>query len=627
MRRIWLGLRSLSCSLPLVAALSCSAGGSTSTFHSDAGAGGSGGLGFDAATSLCGSCQAGAYVACDSEGQPTSTTPCSSDQVCVPGLGCALCQPNATTCVANEVRRCAPDGSSQDELVESCDVGAGYTCSFGACKTGCDVATDQPSNVGCEFWAVDLDQQDGLGNDPASMPWGVVLSNAGQTAANVTIEMNTAAVGKPIAPGPVKQLTIAQGQLAQVILPTRELDCGTKPNDYASPGTCLSSRAFRIVSSAPIVVYQFNVFVNAYSNDASLLLPTNALGRVHRVIGWGAGHPINVGFPGVGVDRSYVTVVGTTPGTHVTVKPTWRIKGNPPIATTNAGGTIQAVLGPFDVLNLETDDATFQESQDPMVTDLSGTSVESDQPVAVFSGVESTGAPGMFTVPTGPNWGDGNTCCLDHLEDQMFPMESLGKNYLLTRSPIRSTGSWAEPDVLRFVGAAETATVTTNLPAPYNSFTLQPGEVKTTWAQDDVTVESSAPVLVGQILVSNQLVDGPAIGDPSLTVYPPVEQFREHYLFLTPGSWAQNWVVIGAEIGSSVDVDGSSSVANCLVTDAGTVAGKHYESRRCQIGEGVHRIDGDKPFGIVAYGYGSAGSYAFAGGADVRRIYAPPPLK
>ena len=78
MRRIWLGLRSLSWSLPLVAALSCSAGGSTSTFRSDAGAGGSGGLGFDAATSLCGSCQAGAYVACDSEGQPTSTTPCSN---------------------------------------------------------------------------------------------------------------------------------------------------------------------------------------------------------------------------------------------------------------------------------------------------------------------------------------------------------------------------------------------------------------------------------------------------------------------------------------------------------------------------------------------------------------------
>ena len=41
----------------------------------------------------------------------------------------------------------------------------------------------------------------------------------------------------------------------------------------------------------------------------------------------------------------------------------------------------------------------------------------------------------------------------------------------------------------------------------------------------------------------------------------------------------------------------------------------------------MHSLTGDKPFGIVAYGYGSAGSYAFAGGADVKHIYDPPPIK
>ena len=51
--------------------------------------------------------------------------------------------------------------------------------------------------------------------------------------------------------------------LQALTLPTRELDCGVKPNDYASPGTCLSSRAYRITSSTPIVVTQFNVFANA----------------------------------------------------------------------------------------------------------------------------------------------------------------------------------------------------------------------------------------------------------------------------------------------------------------------------------------------------------------------------
>ena len=43
--------------------------------------------------------------------------------------------------------------------------------------------------------------------------------------------------------------------------------------------------------------------------------------------------------------------------------------------------------------------------------------------------------------------------------------------------------------------------------------------------------------------------------------------------------------------------------------------------------EGVRRVVGDKPFGLTAYGYGPAGSYAFVGGADVKPIYTPPPLK
>ena len=45
----------------------------------------------------------------------------------------------------------------------------------------------------------------------------------------------------------------------------------------------------------------------------------------------------------------------------MTVKPSWRIKGNPPIAATPKGGEITATIGPFDVLNLETDDATLQD--------------------------------------------------------------------------------------------------------------------------------------------------------------------------------------------------------------------------------------------------------------------------
>ncbi|MEO1172532.1 MAG: adenylyltransferase/cytidyltransferase family protein [Myxococcota bacterium] len=67
-----------------------------------------------------------------------------------------------------------------------------------------------------------------------------------------------------------------------------------------------------------------------------------------------------------------------------------------------------------------------------------------------------------------------------HLEEQLFPVEAVGNKYVITRSPIRSSGSWHEPDVLRFIAPAETTNVTTTLPPPYDSFTLQPGEVVST---------------------------------------------------------------------------------------------------------------------------------------------------
>jgi hypothetical protein len=229
-------------------------------------------------------------------------------------------------------------------------------------------------------------------------------------------------------------------------------------------------------------------------------------------------------------------------------------------------------------------------------------------------------------IPKPPGWTDGDTCCLDHLEEQMFPVESIGTNYVLTRSPVRSTGSYKEPDVLRFLGVAEPASVTTTLPPPYDKFTLQPGDVVTTYSQSNVVVTSDKPVMIGQILISNQYVDGPYIGDPSLTVFPPVEQYRTEYVILTPGSWTKNYVVIAAETGSQVILDGSTT-ATCQTDSAGTVNGVVYESRVCPLLEGVHKLTGDKPYGIIAYGYGSAGSYAFVGGADVKKIYDPPPIK
>ncbi len=602
----------------LLAACSSSGGsGNQNPFGGTGGGGGGGGIG----TSTCGTCSlTGSYVPCDANGNPTAPVAC--DDICTPMVGCTDCTPGGRGCMGNEIRDCNPDGTLGSNVIETCDVGAGLTCSEGMCRNGCEVAEGQPSNIGCEFWAVDLDQQDAI-SDPASAPWGVVLSNTGQSQANVTIEINQAPQGSPIQTMVVQQISVAPGALQAVGLPTRELDCGVMPNDYRSPGTCLSSNAFRITSSSPLVVYQFNVFENAFSNDASLLLPSNALGKVYRVLNWSAGHATDPFALGI-LDRSYVTIVGTQPNTTVRVKPTWRVRGNPPIMPTNAGDIIEVQIGPFDVLNLETDDATLAEASLPLVADFSGTGIDASAPIAVFTGVESTSVPYHVDIPTYPGWMD-ESCCLDHLEEQLFPLESVGRSFVITRSPIRSTGSYVEPDVLRFVGGAAPSTLSTSLPPPFDNFTIQPGEVRDTWTDKDITVSATEPVLIGQLLISQGYIQGTLIGDPALTMFPPVEQYRTEYVFLTPNSWTENWVVISAQVNGLVGIDGLEP-SNCTITPAGNLDGVEYESRRCPLGEGVHRISGDLPFGVVAYGYGSAGSYAFAGGADVKPIYEPPPV-
>ncbi len=530
------------------------------------------------------------------------------------------CSAGGKTCVGNDVHECSADGGV-GAFVKSCD-DTGNFCQGGACASGCQAAENQPTNVGCEFWAVDLDNEYSQANDASAAPWGIVISNFGQGPAQVVVEQNDAPPGAPPQIKFVTTVTLAPGELKEMQLPTREVDGSTSANNGTH--TALTSNAFRIRTDSPVVVYQFNTLRNAFSNDASLLLPKNALGSVYRVLGWPTANAITL--PGLPVipgipDHSYVTIVGTEAGTLVKVQLGNAIVGaGTTIPAKKKGEIVEAVLGPFDVLNLESDG---------LPGDMTGTVVESSGPVAVFTGGERGIAPGAVDAkyPLPPDHtSESSKCCTDHLEEQLLPVTSYGRKFVVTRSPVRSTGGYAEPDVLRFLGVAVPTTVRTSLPAPFDQFTLQPGEVKDAWTQTDFVVEATEPVAVAQILVSQGYTYNPRWGgDPSLTIFPPVDQYRRDYLFNVPTSWAANFVVLSAPLGAAITIDGQVP-AGCVVETAGTLEGKTYEARRCEVSQGAHRVAGDMPFGIVAYGYGNVGSYAFIGGANVRKIYEPPPL-
>lgn len=576
----------------------------------------------------CGECFANDFLSCDPNGNPAEQIPCGDD-ICIDGVGCVPCAPDTTFCLDNDVVQC-DDNGQPGGVVEVCDASAGQVCASGGCKEACDAASLDASNVGCEFWAVDLPNTRGI-DDASKEPWGVVLANASQETVSVVIERNLAPPGQPVSTFVVRNVEIPVGQPVRVELPRAEVT-GWVPATTEPPGptgTALTSNAFRIRSTAPIVVYQFNNFTNNFSTDASLLLPVSGLGNSYRVIGYPTANPIS--FPALptpaGIpDRSSVSIVGVVPGTQVTVRPSHKTRSDMiSIPVMNPGDSHTVTVGPYDVLNI---------SSDGIPGDMTGTVIESTGPVAVFSSGERAIGP-VITDPPKPPWWDpenSDLCCTDHLEEQLFPINSLGRNFVVSHSASRSDGTFREPDELRFLGVAATATVTTNLPPPLDSFVLAPGQVVDTYSDRDTVVQSTEPIMIGQVLVSQTFTDR-FVGDPALTIFAPVEQYREEYIFLVPDSWNENWVVLAARTGGTYALDSQPLPSGCVTASAGTLDGVSYETITCPVGEGAHvltsgAVEGGSatPFGLMAYGYGTAGSYAFAGGADVEAIYNPPPI-
>ena len=229
-------------------------------------------------------------------------------------------------------------------------------CRLGQCLSLCDPALLERSNEGCELWAVDLDNWYGteaLNPYASGEQYAVVATNVNDFAVTVVTEINDATPGAPVHLMVVDERTVAPLELVQIDLPQREVD-GSVLNQNDGTGTALTSRAFRISSTGPIVVYQFNPIMQQHTNDASILIPTHALDVRYWVIGYaGIGASVNPMNPS-STNYAFMTVVGTEPDTLVRITLSADVgPGGPVIQWTPAGSTLEVTLGPFDVLNLE----------------------------------------------------------------------------------------------------------------------------------------------------------------------------------------------------------------------------------------------------------------------------------
>jgi IgGFc binding protein len=483
----------------------------------------------------------------------------------------------------------------------------------------CDQAIAKKSNIGCEYWAADLDNAENVVDNAAGGQFAVAIANIGSNGtAHVQVHINNADQGLPLDLELVEETDITEKDLYIFRLPRRDVDGeNIKKNVDNGPQTWLSSRAFRITSSVPVVAYQFNTLNQVFSNDASLLLPTSGLGKDHLVVGYPPSGPIGQIGPLPGPkNRAYITILGSEEETKVDVVPTYGIVAGEGVNAIPAGQQATFTIGPFDVINLETKFMSLLGK----APDLTGSIVHSDKPVAVFFGVD------LAMVSSIPDAEE--SCCAEHIEQQVLPSEAMGKKFVVSHSAKRSSGS-PEPDMYRIIAYGPNTQVDTSLPAPNNSFTLGAGEYKELFTTTGFVVDSTGPLHVAQFLVIQSDCE-PYSGDSALLYVPAVDQRRGLYVFTTGKGFSSNWAVISMPHGAEVKIDNQAITATPDCNGPridGDLNGVTFEEWTCKIKDGVHLIHtGPTPeetndvIGVYVYGYYSAGSYAYPAGSDLREI-------
>jgi len=246
--------------------------------------------------------------------------------------------------------------------------------------------------------------------------------------------------------------------------------------------------------------------------------------------------------------------------------------------------------------------------------DLSGALVTASKPVQVL-----TGTPCSYG-------GSASTTC-DHVEESVFPAETLGRHYVAM--PPTSPGGKVVGHIVRFYGNAD-GTKLDYLPARPAGCpeTLAAGQVAQCTNIVDAAFEVTGDhefAVGSQMLASDYQDPGAAVakGDPSLTLVTGVEQYRTDYIFLAPSDFDESYVDVVAPADATITLDGASLAATATPLSSQFVA---FRKKLEVTHDGAHVLLATKPVGVQVVGFGAYASYAYPGGLDLRPI-APPPVK
>lgn len=225
---------------------------------------------------------------------------------------------------------------------------------------------------------------------------------------------------------------------------------------------------------------------------------------------------------------STVVLVGTEANTSVTITPSQQIEIPPhfiresyPLRILNAGESYTVTLQPMETFHMET------------IRDLTGTKIVSNKPLTVLGSHECT------DVPVGVMY-------CDYIVEQFPPTVTWGRFFLLASPHSRLTGEQYKAVATKSLTRIRLKCVVENSETPELGFmemTLNAsGDTREFEMGRDrfCSVISNKPMLLVQYSKGYSLDE---VGDPFMSVVPPVSQYSNNYTTKAPSSYNNHLTV------------------------------------------------------------------------------------
>ncbi len=379
-----------------------------------------------------------------------------------------------------------------------------------------------------------------------------------------------------------------------------ELDGVRSPSGSVASATPQNQRAapqvFYVTSDEEVTVYGLNEA--RWTSDAFLALPKDVLGTEYLVMTYPTDNQAVCQF----------AIVATEDDTRITVEPKAR--------TATTGRT-----DPLDV-RLNARQAYLVQGLPGTSTDLTGTRIVSDKPIALFSGHQRSKIPQTIDLVS-----------RDHLVQQVPPIPSWGGSAFITPYPQPIDADNESFDRYRVLAAEDNTQIFIDgIPAR----TLNAGEFMEDFIFESQWITATGPILVTQFKKSANTTNGDfKNGDPFMLINSPTEQYLDDYFCTNVTAWLNGQevyaedqfitIVAPTRFLSTVRLDGRP-----IDKDAWEVVSitTYSFTRALRVATGTHTITADTTVGVYVFGYGDADSYGYIGGMKFDSIstFDPPDI-